>query len=226
MHSFFTSPELSGSLAFVVHWLLQSTLLLGVGLVLGRLLESRGSAVQSAVYRTTLIAVLLCPFATWSLSQAGLSGWSLADIEEPNKTTPADVAEPITAPSLPTPKVESLQVTAVPLQGMETPTGKTVRTPPVRQPVSRFAIAIMVASMISLALLLRLALAWWRLARVRRQAVSADPETLALCRELAKTLKVSAPAVLCSPYVPSPLLGRHSSPGGFAARGKTTTVDA
>ena len=206
MHSFFTFLELSGSLAFAVHWLLQSTLLLGVGLVLGRLLQSRGSAVQSAVYRTTLVAVLLCPFATWSLSQAGLSDWSLAGVEESSKTTVGKFAEPIAAPLLQTPRVETLQATGIPVQGAITPNAKMVSTPAVRQPISRFAIATAAASMITSALLLRLALAWVRLARLRRQAVSADTETLGLCRELAETLKVPAPAVLCSPFVPSPCL--------------------
>ena len=203
---FFTFSGLFGSLAFAVHWLLQSTLLLGVGLVIGRLLKNRGSAVQSAVYRTTLVAMLLCPLATWGLSQAGLSGWSLTDVEEPSKTTVAEFAEPIATSSLPTPSAEDLQVSDDPLQGAKALNVKSVSTPIVRQPVSRFVIVIVAASLISTALLLRLALAWWRLARLRRQAVSADAETLALCRELAETLGVPVPAVFCSPYVPSPCL--------------------
>ena len=206
MHSLFTFSELSGSQAFAVHWLLQSTLLLGVGLFLGRLLESRGSAVQSAVYRTTLVAALLCPLATSGLSQVGLSGWSLLDIEEPSRITVTEFIEPIATPPLPTPKVETLPATGVPLQGVITPNLKSFVTPPARQPVTRFAIAVAVVSLISTTLLLRLALAWWRLARLRRQAVSANSETLALCRELAETLKVPAPVVFCSPYVPSPCL--------------------
>ncbi|HEX2476327.1 MAG TPA: M56 family metallopeptidase, partial [Lacipirellulaceae bacterium] len=60
-----------------VNWLIQSTLLVSGGLVIGYLLRKRGSAVQSAVYRTTLVAVLACPLATWTLSLAGISGWSL-----------------------------------------------------------------------------------------------------------------------------------------------------
>ncbi len=62
---------------FAADWLLQSTLLLGVGLTIGKLLGKQGSAVQSAIYRTTLVAVLLCPIATWGLSQAGILGWSM-----------------------------------------------------------------------------------------------------------------------------------------------------
>lgn len=62
---------------FAVNWLLQSSLLLAAGLALGIVARQHGSAVQSAVYRTTLVAVLICPLATWSLSQVGVSGWSV-----------------------------------------------------------------------------------------------------------------------------------------------------
>ncbi|REK17450.1 MAG: hypothetical protein DWQ37_06580 [Planctomycetota bacterium] len=63
---------------FAVNWLVQSTILLSVGLVTGRLLARRGSAVQSAVYRTTLVAVILCPAASLALALVGASGWSIA----------------------------------------------------------------------------------------------------------------------------------------------------
>ena len=62
---------------FAVNWLLQSTLLISIGLIVGALLRSRGSAVQSLVYRTTLIAVLVCPLATVTLGAAGFTGWSV-----------------------------------------------------------------------------------------------------------------------------------------------------
>ena len=65
-----------GAMEFALNWLLQSSLLIGVGLATGRLLRHRGSAVQSVVYRTTLAGIFLCPLATWGLSQAGVSGWS------------------------------------------------------------------------------------------------------------------------------------------------------
>lgn len=63
---------------FAGNWLLQSTLLITVGLAVGWLARRRGSAVQSAVYRTTLAGVLVCPLATWLLALSGASGWSLA----------------------------------------------------------------------------------------------------------------------------------------------------
>ena len=68
----------AGTLAnFAVNWLVQSTLLIAAGLVAGRLLHARGAAAQSIVYRTTLIAVLVCPLATMALWTAGFSGWSV-----------------------------------------------------------------------------------------------------------------------------------------------------
>src|SRR4051794_16599170 len=60
-----------------VNWLIQSTLLIACGLAVGYLLRQRGSAVQSAIYRTTFVAVLVCPLATGALSLLGVSGWSL-----------------------------------------------------------------------------------------------------------------------------------------------------
>jgi len=68
----------AGVVQFAANWLIQSTLLIGIGLILAKCLHSRGSAFQSLVYRTTLVAVLICPLATWGLSQAGVSGWSVS----------------------------------------------------------------------------------------------------------------------------------------------------
>ena len=70
--------ESIGTLAnFAANWLVQSTLLIAAGLVAGKLLHARGAAAQSLVYRTTLIAVLVCPLATMALWTAGFSGWSV-----------------------------------------------------------------------------------------------------------------------------------------------------
>ena len=68
----------TAAVEFAANWLLQSSLLIAIGLTVGTLLARRGSAVQSAVYRTTLLAVLVCPLAGWALWMSGVSGWSLA----------------------------------------------------------------------------------------------------------------------------------------------------
>ena len=53
---------------FGLTWLVQSSVLLALGLLAGRLLRRSGPAVQSGVYRTTLAAVLICPVASVALS--------------------------------------------------------------------------------------------------------------------------------------------------------------
>src|SRR5919109_1123955 len=94
-----------------VNWLIQSTLLIVAGLWIGVALRTKGSAVQSAVYRTTLAAVLVCPIVSWSLAQLGATGWSLempdaylyeatevAQAEQRSVPPPVDVEpEPIAA---------------------------------------------------------------------------------------------------------------------------------
>ena len=54
---FFDAARAATGLA--ANWLIQSTLLIAGGLAVGCILRKRGSAVQSAVYRTTLVAVLV-----------------------------------------------------------------------------------------------------------------------------------------------------------------------
>ena len=102
---------------FAVNWLLQSTLLITVGLSFGWLLRKRGSAVQSVVFRTTLAAVLGCPLATWGLSAAGVSGWSvempvawsqqdvdsqISAVDSLDLVAASELAAPIDSPVLPT----------------------------------------------------------------------------------------------------------------------------
>ena len=85
--------------SLAANWLIQSTLLIGCGLAVGYALHRSGSAVQSAVYRTTLAAVLTCPLATWCLSLLGISGWSLEmpraySVESVAVVAKVDVAAP------------------------------------------------------------------------------------------------------------------------------------
>ncbi|HKI17278.1 MAG TPA: M56 family metallopeptidase, partial [Isosphaeraceae bacterium] len=58
----------------VLTWLIQSTVLLTVGLLAGRFLKGRGPAVQSALYRTILVAVLVCPIASMAIAAMGFPG--------------------------------------------------------------------------------------------------------------------------------------------------------
>ena len=90
----------NGAAGFAVNWLLQSTLLISIGLIVGALLRPRGSAVQSLVYRTTLIAVLVCPLATMALASAGFSGWSVTMPETWAMATPAPTVETESVPEI------------------------------------------------------------------------------------------------------------------------------
>ncbi len=65
------------SITFAVNWFLQSTLLIGTGLMAAWLFRTRGSAFQSVVYRTTLSAVVLAPFVSFTMAFSGLEGLSL-----------------------------------------------------------------------------------------------------------------------------------------------------
>lgn len=62
---------------FALNWILQSTVLIALGLCAGRLLHGRGAAFQSALYRTTLAVVLVCPIASFALSSVGLDIWAI-----------------------------------------------------------------------------------------------------------------------------------------------------
>lgn len=54
--------------------LIQSTLLIAFGMFAAKMLRSHGAAIQSAVLRATLVAVLACPLASWILAQTGIAG--------------------------------------------------------------------------------------------------------------------------------------------------------
>lgn len=57
---------------FAMIWLVQSSLLLGGGLIIGWLLRQRGPAAQSLIYRATLVAIVACPIAAWAARQLGV----------------------------------------------------------------------------------------------------------------------------------------------------------
>ncbi len=237
----------TGAVGFAINWLLQSTMLIAAGLTIGRLLRTRGSAVQSVVLRTTLAAVLVCPLATQGLSLAGVSGWSvkmprawsrhdaddlISTVDSPDPATASGLAEPIGTPVLPT----ALPPLFAEERGAENtassqPTSlafdetSTIQVPSIiagssseKFPGPQTAgISIHRFGMVSLAVMAiwlcvsfvltsRLATAWKRLSRLRREAVQADANTIEICQQFASRLNVSAPDVLRSPCLPSPCL--------------------
>ncbi len=71
--------------------LIQSTALILLGLVAARILSRYGSAVQSAICRATLVAVLACPIFAIAIDQLGFDGWT---IQLPKTTRTVLVPEP------------------------------------------------------------------------------------------------------------------------------------
>ncbi len=244
---------------FAVNWLLQSTLLILVGLVVGALLRSRGSAVQSLVYRTTLVAVLICPLATVALASAGFSGWSVSmpeswamDVTEPkvdSNFVPEVAPEvvqldpvseyPVESESTDTEDIDfsTTIVVSEPMQSfplaastdsaiqIEEPSVEPTIVPEVATPVpvveSIFTvktfgvIASLAASLwclVTFTLFLRLASAWWKLWRLKRNATKVEPELNLVCEQLSGRMNVSAPEIFRSPFLPSPCLAGLRNP--------------
>lgn len=248
--------DTAGSLVeLATNWWIQSAVLLAAGMSLGILCQRRGSAVQSAIYRMTLVAVIAAPVASWVLSHAGMTGWSIAmpdawaavppessldEIETlPRANSPgsasAQAVDPLAARSIFPPQPlgapdssgiegsdpyrtnESRVVSPTLTPALASPSS-TVPAPSAQAPsdaapvvlVSRFGIVAIVATglWISAAVvqLARVAAAWRRLRRIRHLAVPAEDEAQEICRELSGRLGVAQPAVLRSPYLPSPCL--------------------
>ena len=133
----------ANAIEFATNWLVQSTLLIAIGLLIARLMRRQGSAAASMIYRTTLVAVLICPLATWALGQAGVSGWSIP-IEPGFSFEQTPVAQADAAPriesirSMPAMKAEPAQAvdttaalppTAVPSTAIEASTAMPAATP-------------------------------------------------------------------------------------------------
>src|SRR4051794_15262619 len=55
-------------------FLVQSTLLIAAGLIIGRLCRRQGPALQSVILRTTLVAVIICPLASLLYGRLGVRG--------------------------------------------------------------------------------------------------------------------------------------------------------
>jgi len=62
---------------FGANGLFQSTLLIALGLAVGRAIRFKGAAVQSAVYRLTLATALACPVVSLILAAVGVPGMYL-----------------------------------------------------------------------------------------------------------------------------------------------------
>ena len=109
------------------HWLLQSTLVITIGLIAGRVLRSRGPALQSAVYRTTLVAAFLCPIVTGLLTTSGLT-LGLSIMPEVRVAALEMLPEPTDAPAVTPPAhdavVQPVDLLSAPMTDRESASGR------------------------------------------------------------------------------------------------------
>ncbi len=210
---------------WALSWLVQSSALLALGLVAGRVVRRSGPAVQSAVFRTALAAVLACPIAAALLVAAGSEGLA---IRLPDLTAPppagltaslaaiavgADAGsrrEPLHERSEPPgPTVDSPGQVPYPLGRQEGLAGPSPRPVPERP---RFDVLGVVAASVlvvwalgSAVLAVRLVVGLRRMAHLRSSSTRAEPEA-GLCGDLARRMGLAPPAVLRTPFLSSPCL--------------------
>ena len=85
----------AGLTQYAFNLLLQSTALIVIGLIVGWTMRRHGSAVQSAIYRATLVTVLVCPLAAITLNMLGLQGWNV-QIPSTQQMVTYEVSEAVT----------------------------------------------------------------------------------------------------------------------------------
>ncbi len=210
--------------------LVQTTVLIPLGLIAGRLARGKGAALQSAIYRTTLAAAMFCPVATLVLGALGVENFGLRlgamapSPQEVPAAEPSDqsqFAEPVfsadrSLAALPAGSPREIE------QAMARPgrTGRDAVSHPASLAPGKAAASDRLSDWLPVLvcvltgtwlvgttlLLLRLAAAHGLMSRARRTACEANAETTKLCRELADRMGVRAPAVLWNPSVNSPCL--------------------
>ena len=74
-------------------WLVQSTLVLAAGLVVARLVRVRGPALESAVLRATLLAVLVSPLVSALLGVVGVNGLGITTYAQIAAFSAEDIAK-------------------------------------------------------------------------------------------------------------------------------------
>jgi beta-lactamase regulating signal transducer with metallopeptidase domain len=208
-------------------WVVQSSALLGLGMLVGGFLKRFGPAVQSGVYRTTLGAVLICPVASALLAGAGFEGLTLR-LSSPRADDAAPglipIAEPSPSQNLAIVSDNSPVSLSTTTQPVPTPSSQPLAAPPqstvslaAPAPIPKVvdgsdvlagAAGVLLATWLlgSAALGLRLLLGEWRMRKLRASAVAADRDAVALCHQIAERMCVSAPAVMRSPFLFSPCL--------------------
>ena len=213
---------------FGLTWLCQSSALLALGMLAGRMLRRSGPAVQSAAYRTTLAAVLVCPVASTLLASLGLDGVTLrlpvaeaarAEVA-PARSTPPLVAstapipvvrppvnpeQPIAPPSpAPTPRLEAARARPWPWPRPLLPHSPMPRASSRDWLAVSVAVGLGVWAAGALLMGLRLVVGLRAMVRLRGSAIPAGPAEEALCLDLARRMKLAPPKVLLAPFLHSP----------------------
>ncbi len=228
--------------------LIQSSALILIGLLIAQLLRRRGSAIQSAVYRATLVAVLLCPITAVLLDRLGYDGWTLklpevtqismlAQMSDSGSTSPlvssdkSDIAGQseldmanLSVPSSPLlPSDEPERVSGVGTElahkkakvsadDFDTAQISLVLSRSDNRMTSRTVWVVLYLSCAAtwligtLVLLSRLAFAYRRLGRIRKQSSLASESERSVCCQLAAKIRVKAPDVRYTSLLSSPCL--------------------
>ena len=209
-------------------WLVQSTLLIGAGLLIAQLGRRLGPALESAVLRTTLIAALLCPVLSLALGRFGIEGGKLPlppGADGLTAVTPranATTTQPATSSAAPSTSAPPAATHAVgtaavaPLAQTELPGAQTVATPldssarrefqPALRAGTFYALATVIWVIGGAFMLLRLAICHGRIARLRREADLADVIVFENCGAIARALAIDPPEVRVHTGIRSPLL--------------------
>jgi hypothetical protein len=212
-------------------WLIQSVVLTAIGLAVAIAVHRWGAAVQSAIYRATLAAVLVAPAASVFAGALGFTGWSIPlsamgiDVREDGQTNrtlaasnpkgggAASVAGKLDrsadgtpAEANPAPRYASDGSPAALLAAQEA-LAAAPRIGPARSHGS-LATAARVSCIAWLAftglLLIRLGRSCWVGRGVVRCSAPVDEQAVALCDKIAWSLGIAPPDVRRSPFVTSP----------------------
>ena len=187
----------------VTYALVQSTLLLGAGLLAGWLLRRRGAATQSVAYRAALVAALLAPVATAMWSLGGVGGWRVELSPRPPVERPvvssASTPQVTSPPGVPAPRAPVSVADPTPFS-VAHPASEPAPT------TVRWDLLLLMAWLFgSMALLVRLAVSWRRVGSLVTTSTP-DRDATARCRELAGRMALAAPEVRRSAFVHSPCL--------------------
>ena len=214
--------------------LVQSTLLIAPGLLAAHLCRRKGAALQSLIRRVTLVAILVCPLATYLLSAAGIEGVSLA---LPKAAQYESVATPLESPAtqsttLPSASTEFEVASNPPREqgtaesedglaqasdsaGSQSASNPMQTAPSLTvldadKPLNRLSLLYCVLAISWVAgavvLVVPLLACHVRISRLRWQAGMADVEVFERCQSIARELNVVPPEVLSHAEVKSPLL--------------------